>query len=138
MILVMVSGYFNPLHVGHLKMLNDAKRLGNKLVVIVNNDEQVLLKGSTIFMNERDRLEIIKNLSSVDYAIVALDEDGTVCKMLSFIKPDIFANGGDVNADNCKEEKLCKKLGIKTIYGVGGTDKIQSSSSLLNNLKSQK
>lgn len=126
----MVSGYFNPIHSGHIKLLNEAKKLGGLLVVIVNNDKQCSLKGNT-FMNEQERLEIIQNLKMVDMAVLAVDTDGSVCETLKLIKPDIFANGGDRFKNNIPEAKICKKLGIKMVFNVGG-EKTQSSSNLLH------
>jgi cytidyltransferase-like protein len=123
--LVMASGYFNPLHKGHIKYLRLAKLLGY-LVVVVNNDLQVKLKGSKPFMDEEERVSIIRNLKCVDMAIVSQSEDKTVNIDLELIKPDVFVKGGDSTSRNTPEVKLCKKLGIKVIFGVGGK-KIQSS-----------
>ncbi len=92
---VAVSGYFNPLHVGHLEMISRAKKLGNYLIAIVNNDKQVKVKGSYPFMSEQDRLKIIKSLKDVDEVFLSIDSDATVCKSLEAVNPDIFANGGD-------------------------------------------
>ena len=102
-IVVAVSGYFNPVHIGHIKYIEEAKKLGKKLIVIVNTDKQVKLKGSSPFMNERERLEMIAALRFVDNVILAIDEDETVCKTLELIKPDIFANGGDRTKKNIPE-----------------------------------
>lgn len=126
---VCVSGYFNPLHVGHLNYLNAAAKLG-WLVVIVNNDKQVKLKGSKPCMTAEDRAEIIRNLRSVNEVVVSIDDDKSVCKTLELVKPDIFANGGDRKSDNVPETDICRRLGIMMIYGVGG-EKIRSSSELL-------
>lgn len=133
---VAISGYFNPLHVGHLDYLREASKLGSRLIVIVNNDKQVKLKGSVPFMNEGDRIRIVSSLKWVDEVILAVDKDGSVCETLKRlrIKPDIFCNGGDRKRGNTPEEKLCKELGIETVYGVGG-EKVQSSSDLIKNLK---
>jgi len=130
---VAVSGYWNPIHVGHIRLFEEAKRLGDKLVVIVNNDEQVKLKGSFPFMNENDRLEIVSSLKIVDEAVLVVDKDESVCKTLEILKPDIFANGGDRKAGNIPEYELCKKLGIKMVFNVGG-EKIRSSSELIENV----
>lgn len=93
--IVAVSGYFNPLHVGHLDLIKKAKELGDHLVVIINNDKQVGLKGRIPFMGAKDRAEIIKAIRWVDEVFVSIDKDMTVCKSLQKIKPNIFANGGD-------------------------------------------
>ena len=95
-----VSGYFNPLHVGHLEMIEKAKKLGDKLVVIINNDRQVALKGSVPFMSEKDRTTIIKALRAVDQVMLSVDTDKTVIKSLAKLKPTIFANGGDRHSIN--------------------------------------
>lgn len=127
---VAVSGYFNPLHVGHLEMIEKAKKLGDYLIVIINNDYQVKLKGSVSFMPEKDRVRIIKALREVDEVFLSVDKDKTVCKSLSKIKPDIFANGGDrKNLNDVPEYKICQKLKIKMIDGLG--KKIRSSSILI-------
>ena len=127
-----MSGYFNPLHVGHLQMIGEAKKLGDYLVVIVNNNEQVKLKGSIPFMTEQDRAEIVRALKDVDEVFIAIDKDRSVCESLRAVKPDIFANGGDRNAGNIPEAAVCEELGIEIIDNVGG-GKIRSSSELLKN-----
>lgn len=124
---VCTSGYFNPLHKGHLELFKKAKLLGDRLVVIVNNDKQVRLKKSAPFMNEEERLEIVRSIKYVWDAWLSVDNNRTVCETLKKIQPDIFAKGGDSTKKNTPEMKLCKKLGIKVIFEVGG-DKIQSSS----------
>lgn len=128
---VAVSGYFNPLHSGHIDFLKYAKKLGTHLTVIVNNDVQVKLKGSVPFMDERERVEILKAIKYVDNVILSIDTDTTVCETLRRLKPDKFANGGDRLNDNVPEIDVCKKYRIITVFGVG-SDKIQSSSSLIN------
>jgi len=127
---VAVSGYFNPIHVGHLEMFREAKKLGDWLVVIVNSDKQVKLKGSVPFMNEDDRLKIVKAIRWVDEAFLSIDKDGSQCESLRKLKPDIFANGGDRNKKNIPEDAVCEELNICMIDNVGG-GKIRSSSSLL-------
>lgn len=128
--IVAVSGYFNPLHSGHINLLKEAKKLGNKLIVILNNDKQCALKGN-IFMNEQERMEILKSLLVIDEVKLAIDIDHSVCKTLELIKPHIFANGGDRFRNNIPEAKICKELGIKMVFNVGG-EKTQSSSNLLH------
>jgi cytidyltransferase-like protein len=127
---ICTSGYYNPLHIGHLKLLKEASKLGDKLIVIVNNDEQVKLKGGK-FMPEDERVEIVKAIKYVDKVVLSIDKDRTVCKTLELIDPDIFAKGGDSTNDNVPELEVCKKKGIKIVFNVGG-DKIQSSSWLKN------
>lgn len=128
-ITVAVSGYFNPLHVGHLEMMEKAKKLGDSLVVIVNNDHQVKLKGSVPFLNQADRVKIISSIRWVDKVFLSVDQDKTVCKSLSKTKPDIFAQGGDRHEGNIPEADICRRLGIKMVDGLGG--KIRSSSALI-------
>jgi len=125
---VAVSGYFDPIHVGHLEYLRMAKELGDSLVVIVNNNYQCKLKKGKHFMDENDRVEIVKALRFVDEVFLSIDNDRTVCKSLVEIKPDIFANGGDRATSEVPETPVCKKFNIKMVDGLG--DKIRSSSSL--------
>ena len=125
---VCISGYFDPLHVGHLEYINKAKELGDYLVVIVNNNFQCKLKKGKFFMDEKDRLEIVKNLKSVDEVFLSIDKDKTVSKSLGKLKPSVFANGGDRKNYEIPESKICNLHGIKIIDGLG--DKIRSSSDL--------
>ncbi len=125
---VCISGYFDPLHVGHIEYINKAKKLGDYLVVIVNNNLQCKLKKGKFFMDENDRVEIVKNLKSVDEVFLSIDDDKTVCKSLKKLKPSIFANGGDRKNYEIPESKVCDMYGIEIIDGLG--DKIRSSSDL--------
>ena len=125
---VCVSGYFDPLHIGHLEYINKAKELGDYLVVIVNNNSQCILKKGKFFMDEKDRVEIVKNLKSVDEVFLSIDKDKTVSKSLEKLKPSVFANGGDRKNYEIPESKICKEHGIEIIDGLG--DKIRSSSDL--------
>ena len=125
---VAVSGYFDPIHVGHLEYLKMAKELGDSLVVIVNNNYQCKLKKGKPFMDQNDRLEIVKALRFVDEVFLSIDQDRTVCKSLEVVKPDIFANGGDRATSEVPETPICKKYNIKMVDGLG--DKIRSSSNL--------
>ena len=126
---VAASGYFNPLHKGHVEYLEKAKSLGDKLVVILNNDYQRALKGSKEFMSQEERMVILKALRCVDEVVLSIDMDPTVCKSLEMIKPDIFAKGGDRFASEIPEAEVCNRLGILMVDGLG--NKIQSSSWLL-------
>jgi rfaE bifunctional protein nucleotidyltransferase chain/domain len=126
---VAASGYFNPLHKGHVEYLEKAKSLGDKLVVILNNDHQRALKGSKEFMSQEERMVILKALRCVDEVVLSIDMDPTVCKSLEMIKPDIFAKGGDRFASEIPEAEVCNRLGILMVDGLG--NKIQSSSWLL-------
>ena len=137
---VITSGYFNPLHIGHINLIREAKKLGDFLIVIVNNDTQVKIKGSVPFMPQQERIEIIKSLRYADEVILSLDNDGTVAESLKFIVQNhpntnlFFAKGGDRNSNNIptNEKKVCEDFSIEIINGVGG-DKIQSSSKLIKN-----
>lgn len=140
---VITSGYFNPLHIGHINLIKEAQKLGDFLVVIVNNDEQVKLKGSFPFMPEGERIEIIKALRYADDVILSIDKDKTVAESLRTIAKKyptaelFFAKGGDRHSGNIPENEIrvCKEFNIKIINGVGG-DKIQSSSWLIKNAAS--
>tara|TARA_B000000557_G_scaffold256142_1_gene248006 strand:+ start:2324 stop:2746 length:423 start_codon:yes stop_codon:yes gene_type:complete len=125
---IAVSGYFDPIHVGHLEYLKMAKSLGDILVVIVNNNHQCILKKGKFFMDENDRLEIVKAIKYVDEVVLSVDQDKTVCKSLELIRPNIFANGGDRSSDEVPETSVCKKYKIEMVDGLG--EKIRSSSSL--------
>jgi cytidyltransferase-like protein len=127
--IICCSGYFNPLHAGHIEYFEKSKELGTKLVVIVNNDKQAILKKGTSFMPENERLKIIRSLKVVDMAVLSIDEDRTVCKTLESVRPDIFTNAGDQTNDKIPEKSVCEKLGIQLVDGLG--EKIQSSSWLL-------
>lgn len=128
-ITVCVSGYFDPLHVGHIEYMRRAKLKGDKLVVIVNNDEQAKLKKGRAFMPVEERAQILQSLRLVDQVYISFDEDRTVCKTLEMIHPDVFCNGGDQNNDSIPEAGICEKLGIELVDGLG--EKVQSSSWLL-------
>ena len=125
---VAVSGYFDPIHIGHLDYLELAKKLGDKLVVIVNNNHQCKLKKGKPFMDELDRMRIVESLGIVDEVFLSIDSDRSVCKSLEEIKPDIFANGGDRATSEVPESVVCKKYNIEMVDGLG--DKIRSSSSI--------
>ena len=125
---VAVSGYFDPLHVGHLEYLELASKLGDRLIVIVNSDLQAVIKKGKSFMPEEDRMRIIKSLKFVDEVFLSIDKDGSQCKSLEAIKPDIFANGGDRSVGEIPESSVCSKYNIEMVDGLG--DKIRSSSDL--------
>ncbi|MDB9990675.1 adenylyltransferase/cytidyltransferase family protein [Flavobacteriales bacterium] len=134
---IIVSGYFNPIHKGHLEYFQNAKAISKELFVIVNSDFQRKLKGSKEFQNEEERMIIVSQIKSVNKAILSIDQDRTVCETIKKIVADFgqeyefsFANGGDQNNSTIPEKPICKKLGVELIDGLG--DKIQSSSWLLN------
>jgi len=132
------SGYFNPIHPGHISLLEEAKKLGDFLIVIVNNDKQVTKKDSTPFLDEEARLKIVTSIKYVDLAVIAEDKDGTVTKTLESIRnafpafPMVFANGGDRSTGNHVgfEVQYCKDNNIDLAYNVG-SDKVFSSSQLI-------
>ncbi|MDR3570890.1 MAG: adenylyltransferase/cytidyltransferase family protein [Candidatus Pacebacteria bacterium] len=129
---VAVSGGFDPLHIGHVRMLQEARKLGDKLVVILNNDHWLRSKKGFVFMPQKERAEIIRAFPYVDKVVLTdhkkNDPDRSVCRALTKLKPQVFANGGDRFAKNIPEAILCKQLGIKTLFNVGAGGKVQSSS----------
>ena len=134
---IIVSGYFNPLHKGHIDYFNNAKSLGENLFVIVNNDNQRKIKGSKEFMLEDERVLIVNELAITDKVFLSIDQNSSVSLTIEKIysmyssESDLyFVNGGDQNNDEIPEAKICNELGIKLIDGLG--EKIQSSSWLLN------
>ena len=136
---IIVSGYFNPIHKGHLEYFNNAKAMADQLFVIVNNDNQRELKGSKEFQDEKERMIIVSNIKAVDKAILSIDTDRTVCTTIKMIAQQFggefelgFANGGDQNNDTIPERSVCKEMNVTLIDGLG--DKIQSSSWLLKKL----
>jgi len=138
MTIVVVSGYFNPVHVGHIRMIKAAKALGDKLIVVVNNDKQAMLKKGRIISPESHRMEVARELKDADEVVLSIDEDLTVCKTLAMLKPDIFANGGDrATTGDIPEAEVCKENNIQMIFGVGGKDKPESSTDLVLKLEKE-
>ena len=137
---IVISGFFNPLHIGHIDYISSARNLGDFLIVIVNSDDQGKIKGSVPFMNQDDRLRIIRNIKGVDRSVISIDEDGSVCQTIReeykrlkndpFFEDMIFANGGDRKEGGVPEDILENELGIRMVYNVGG-EKVQSSSELI-------
>ena len=133
---IIVSGYFNPIHKGHLEYFNNVKAIADHLFVIVNNDHQIVLKGSKEFQDENERMIIVSNIKSVDKAILSIDTDRTVRETIKMIAEQFggefdlgFANGGDQNNDTITERAVCEEMNVALIDGLG--DKIQSYSWLL-------
>lgn len=137
--IVITSGYFDPIHVGHIELFQKSKALGDRLLVIVNNDQQAILKKGKEFMPFDERLKIIESLRFVDMILPSIDEDLSVNETLKFVRwllPNyelILTKGGDWTSGEIREKKTCDELGIKIIDGLG--DKIQSSSWLTNDTK---
>ncbi len=141
----MVSGGFDPVHIGHIRLFKDAKKLGDKLIVVLNNDHWLRKKKGKEFMLGVERKEIIEALACVDKVILSMHPKDpkymSVHKELKKLKPHIFANGGDRDLKNAhdpksslyKEMQVCKKLGTKMVYNVGRGGKVRSSSELLKN-----
>ena len=127
-ITVAASGYFDPIHVGHIEYLELAKSLGDQLIVIVNNDSQAKIKKGKSFMSESDRMKIVSSLSCVDKVFLSVDLDKSVCQSLKHLVPDIFAKGGDRMISEIPESKLCRDLGIDIVDSLG--KKIRSSSEI--------
>ena len=125
---IAVSGYFDPVHIGHIEYLRLAKALGGKLIVILNNDEQCILKKGRPFMRQEERAEILRAIRYVDEVFISVDKDMSVCESLKAIKPDIFAKGGDRFNHEIPEAAICRELSIQVVDSLG--EKIQSSSSL--------
>lgn len=133
--IVCVSGGMDPIHVGHIRMIQEAAKVG-KVVVILNSDDWLLRKKGFRFMPWDERAEIIMSISGVSDVVNVDDSDGTVCEALMRVRPDFFANGGDRGQTNTPEISLCRELGIKMLWGVGG-GKVQSSSDLVSAIKSK-
>ena len=130
---ICVSGGFDPLHVGHVRLIESASEHG-AVFVILNSDEWLMRKKGYMFMTFDERKEIIQSMRSVHDVVEVNDNDGTVCEALKRIRPHFFGNGGDRLSDNVPEVELCKELGIKMIFNLGG-EKIQSSSDLVQSYK---
>jgi len=137
--IVMISGGFDPIHIGHIRYMQEAKKLGDKLIVVINNDNWFRVKGKAVFMPDVERKEIIEAIGCVDEVIISFHPENTqdisVSNEIRKIKPDIFANGGDRSPNQVdipsSEYGVCKELGIKMIFNVGRGGKIRSSSDLL-------
>lgn len=135
--IVMVSGGFDPVHIGHVRMFQEAKKLGDELVVIINNDNWLKLKKGYVFMPEHERKEIIEAFEAVDRVILSSHgkntKDISICKDLLFLRPHIFAKGGDRHAGNIPtpEVLICNKIGCEIVNNVGFGGKVQSSSELI-------
>jgi len=126
---IMLSGGFDPLHVGHIRMILAAAELGN-VIIAANSDRWLMGKKGYIFMPWKERAEILSSIRGVEDVVRVADKDSTVCEALRRVKPDIFGNGGDRTNKNTPEMEVCKELGIEMVWALGG-DKIQSSSELV-------
>ncbi len=139
---VAVSGGFDPIHIGHIRLIQEAAKLGDYLVVIINNDNWLKSKKGYSFMTEIDRREIILAIKGVKAILITNhevdDKDTSVCNALKDLKPEIFCNGGDRKKGNIPEYELCKKLGIKMAFNVGKGGKVRSSSELVKDYEKNK
>ena len=133
---IMVSGGFDPVHIGHIRMIKDASRWG-AVIVAINSDDWLMRKKGYIFMPWKQRAEIIGNIKGVTFVTNVDDSDGTVCNAIKRHKPDAFANGGDRKKTNTPEMELCNELEIQMLWSVGGSTKPQSSSWLVNKAMEQ-
>ena len=140
---IIVSGYFNPIHKGHIEYLNLSKQKGDLLIVIVNNDVQRKLKGSKEFMFEKERALIVSNIKVVDKVFISIDKDRSVVETIRLIYSKMsnnydlfFANGGDQNNSTIIEKDICEELNIGLIDSLG--KKVQSSSWILKNKINEK
>lgn len=141
-VMVAVSGGFDPVHIGHIRMFQEAKKLGDKLIVILNNDNWLKKKKGFVFMQQDERKEILESISGVHKVILTRHktnpEDMSVCTELAYLKPDIFANGGDRKIGNIPEVPLCNRIGCGMVFNVGKGGKLQSSSWLVKKIKENK
>jgi len=138
-IIVAVSGGMDPLHIGHVRLFQEAKKLGDRLVIILNNDNWLRAKKGRVFMSQNERKEILQALRMVDQVVITKHpknpKDMSVCRELQEIRPDIFANGGDRTRKNIPEVATCKAIGCTMMFSVGKGGKVQSSSWLLEKWK---
>ena len=126
---IMVSGGFDPVHAGHIRMIREAARYGD-VIVIANSDDWLFRKKGFVFMEYERRVEILNAIKGVIFVDSVDDSDGTVCEAIRRLKPDYFANGGDRGRTNTPEQTVCEELGVKLLWGIGGEEKLQSSSDL--------
>jgi D-beta-D-heptose 7-phosphate kinase/D-beta-D-heptose 1-phosphate adenosyltransferase len=132
--IIAVSGGFDPVHIGHVRMIQDAARYGD-VMVIINSDAWLERKKGYVFMPWEERAEIMGNIKGVILVTQVDDSDGTVCEALRRHRPDAFANGGDRKTENTPEMDVCEELGIQMMWAIGGANKPQSSSWLVDKLK---
>jgi len=138
-VVVAVSGGFDPIHIGHVRMFMRAKKMGDKLIVILNNDNWLMKKKGYVFMPEKERIEVLKAIGCVDKVVLTKHPpnpaDMSVCAELNKLKPHVFANGGDRKLDNIPEVAVCNKINCKMVFNVGRGGKVQSSSWLVDSFR---
>ncbi len=134
--IIAVSGGFDPVHKGHVQMIEEASKLGS-VMVIINSDDWLTRKKGYVFMPWEDRAYIMGNIKGVRIVAAVNDSDNTVCEALRRMKPDAFANGGDRKDNNTPEMDVCNELGIELLWNTGG-EKVESSSNLVNKARWEK
>lgn len=131
--IIALSGYFDPIHEGHVDMITEAATYG-RVHIYLNTDEAAIRKKGYVFQNFKTRAAVLNAVKGVELVVPAMDQDGTVCENIKTFKPDIFGNGGDRSPENTPELKLCNDLRIRTLFGLGG-QKVQSSSELVKRVQ---
>ena len=134
--IVAVSGGFDPIHIGHVRMIQDARKLGN-VIVFLNTDEWLKRKKGYVFMPWEERAEILLGVKGVKEVYSAMDDDNTVCEAIRRIKPTYFANGGDRGRNNTPEQDVCEELGVEMLWSIGGDEKRDSSSDLVERVRKE-
>ena len=129
----MVSGGFDPVHAGHIRMIRDASKYGN-VIVIANSDAWLHEKKGFVFMDFNQRAEILNSIKGVIRVDSVDDSDGTVCEAIRRLQPTYFANGGDRGKTNTPEQDVCEELGVELLWGIGGDEKVAASSELVKNV----
>jgi cytidyltransferase-like protein len=130
---IMVSGGFDPVHAGHIRMIRAAAKYGD-VIVIANSDAWLHEKKGFVFMDFNQRAEILNSIKGVVLVDSVDDSDGTVCEAIARLRPTYFANGGDRGKHNTPEQNVCDDLGIEMLWSIGGDEKVAASSDLVNNV----
>ena len=131
---VLVSGGFDPVHAGHIRMIRHAAQYGD-VIVVANSDNWLYRKKGFVFMEWERRVEILNAIKGVILVDSVDDSDGTVCEAIRRLKPTYFANGGDRGKSNTPEQAVCEELGVQLLWGIGGEEKLQSSSDLAKKVR---
>jgi cytidyltransferase-like protein len=131
---VMVSGGFDPVHAGHIRMIRDAAQFGD-VIIVANSDDWLYRKKGFVFMEWERRVEILNAIKGVILVDSVDDSDGTVCEAIRRLEPTFFANGGDRGKTNTPEQAVCEEIGVKLLWGVGGEEKVDSSSDLAQKVR---
>jgi len=131
---IMVSGGFDPVHAGHIRMIREAAQYGD-VIIVANSDNWLHRKKGFVFMEFERRIEILNAIKGVILVDSVDDTDGTVCEAIRRLKPTYFANGGDRRKANTPEQDVCEEIGVKLLWGIGGDEKLQSSSELAKKVR---